>query len=138
MRAGFHVHGKHMGSSVGKCFCVSIGIHNHQMHIQSFLCFGLQWLHYGKSERNVGYKNTIHHIYVKPVGFTLIDHVNFFVKFAKIGREDGGSYHSRHRDKVKFIMLLKPSTNQRILWLLSRHAPSIWWHRDPMPPYAMP
>ena len=46
----------------------------------------LQGFHNGEPERNVWYEYSIHYIHMKPVGFTIVYHVNSKFQVAEVGR----------------------------------------------------
>src|SRR5574344_774630 len=63
---------------------ISVGIYNHQMHIQRlFGPFGNS-LHYRESIRDVGNKHAIHNIKMKPVRLTCIYHFYGIIEIPEI------------------------------------------------------
>ena len=61
--------GRGIGSGCGKLLKITVGLHNHQMHIERLLSNLLNVLQDWEAKRNIRNKNTIHHIYVKPIGY---------------------------------------------------------------------
>jgi hypothetical protein len=63
------------------------------VHVKRLLSVFRHGFHYGKTERNVGHKHTVHHVKVEPVALALIEHFDVALEVAEIGRKEGGRYY---------------------------------------------
>src|SRR5665647_1501188 len=64
---------------------IPVGIYYHQMYIKRFRCDFLYCFYNRESEGDIRYKNTIHDIEMKPVGFTSVYHFDLTFEIGKIG-----------------------------------------------------
>ena len=53
---------------MSKFFHIFFRFNNHQVNINKFFRMLLDGFHHRESKRNIGYKSTIHHIHMKPIG----------------------------------------------------------------------
>ena len=84
MRTGLHLHVDVIGAGLGKVGHVTLRLHDHQMHVQWLCGHGAQRLHHQRSNRDVWYKTTIHHIHMDPVGTGLIHRPYVIPKLGKV------------------------------------------------------
>src|SRR5258708_5697248 len=56
----------------------------HEMHVTDFLCCFSDMFNNRNSKTNIGYKSSVHHIEVKPICLTFIDHSTGIFQMKKI------------------------------------------------------
>ena len=82
-----HVDVHHHGTKFGSLLNVTLGTVDHVVNVEGFgTCFGHR-LKYRKAKGNVGNERAVHHVEVKPVGLTVVDHLDVAVEMKEIGSE---------------------------------------------------
>jgi hypothetical protein len=87
MDGGLIVDVHHHRTKFGGLLDVTFGTLNHIMHVERFGT-GLRYrLKDGEAEGDVGDERTVHHVEVKPVCLTAIDHIDVAVEMEEVGSE---------------------------------------------------
>src|SRR5574344_606100 len=84
MHTGFVMDIHHHGTQITNLLDELLGLDNHQMYIQRFITYLRHRFHHRKTERDIGYEHSIHHIEMQPVGITTIYHIHLTSKVAEI------------------------------------------------------
>ena len=71
-------------------------MNGHEMHVERLLAYRGNGLEHRKTKRDVGYEYTIHHIQVKPVGITGVDHLYLMAQVGEVGGQQRGGNQYRH------------------------------------------
>ena len=74
----------HHGSQFGGLLDIAFRFHNHEVYVQRFGTSLGHIFKNGESEGDVRDKDPIHHIQMKPVGFTPVNHLKVFFKVQEI------------------------------------------------------
>ena len=62
-----------------------LGLHNHQVHVKRLRGHTSHVFEHGKSERDVGNKDTVHDIQVQPVGLGAVEPLHLGLQVGKVG-----------------------------------------------------
>ena len=87
MDGGFEMHIHHHSTQFGRLLDITLRLLNHVVHIERFLTSLGHSLKHRESKRNVRNERAVHHIEVKPVGLTPINHVDVAVEMQEVGSE---------------------------------------------------
>src|SRR5688572_4598896 len=88
VRAGLYMYGEMVGAGFPEFPDVPLRLHNHEVNVQRFLGMLLYGLNHRQTQGYIRYKYSIHYVYVKPVGFTGVDHLNIALQVGKVGGEN--------------------------------------------------
>jgi hypothetical protein len=83
--AGFIMDGEDIGASLLEIVHIAAGVHNHQVYVEGFLGVFFDVLDDGLTERDVGDKESIHHIDMQPVALGGVEHLDVALKIAEVG-----------------------------------------------------
>ena len=82
--ASLYVYVHHHGTQFTSLFDIVLRMHYHVVDIERFGALPGYGLEYGETKRDVGYERSVHHIQMKPIGLTAINHVDVAVEMQKI------------------------------------------------------
>ena len=60
------------------------GIHNHKVDIQRLPAYRTNSLKDRETKRKIRNKDPIHHVYMQPIGITLVNHLHRFLKVQEV------------------------------------------------------
>ena len=87
MYASLIVHVHHHGTQLSRLLDITLRVLNHIMNVERFLT-GLGYsLEHREAKRDVGNERAVHHVEMKPIGLTTINHVDVAVEMQKVGSE---------------------------------------------------
>jgi len=84
MRASLNVNGNIRGTSPGKCFHVTLGLHDHKMNIKRSRSMPADRLDDRESHGYIGNKDAVHDINMDPIRFAVIDHTYLIGKVGEV------------------------------------------------------
>ena len=87
MYASLEVYVHHHGARGSHLLDVVFGMYNHKMHVERLLALLSHSLDNGEAERDVGYENAVHNVQMKPVGLTVVDHLDVLREVDEVGRQ---------------------------------------------------
>ena len=87
MDGGLIVDIHHHRTKFGGLLDVTFRTLNHIMHVEGFLTGLRHCLKDGEAEGDVGDERAVHHVEVKPVSLTAVDHVDVAVEMEEVGGE---------------------------------------------------
>ena len=79
------MHGEMIGAGVFKFLRKIAGFEDHQVNIARLFCGFPEELNDHGSETDIGNETSIHHIEVKPIGFTFVEHFAFGFHVEEVG-----------------------------------------------------
>ena len=94
--ACFLMHGHVFGAVGGNLFDPLFGMDNHHVDVHGLANDGLKGGHHWEAEADVGDEGAVHHVEMKHVGFTLVEHLDFAFQVGEIGaKKTRGDNHGR-------------------------------------------
>ncbi len=86
-----HIH--HHSSAVAHLTYISVGIHNHKMHIERLLCNGLYAFDYRKAKRNVMDEHSVHNVAVYPACVAAVYNIDSFGQMSEVSGKNRRCYY---------------------------------------------
>lgn len=83
--ACFLMHGHVLGAIGGDLLDPKFGMDDHHVDVHGLANDGLKGGHHWEAEADVGDEGTVHHVEMKHVGFTLVEHFDFALQMGEIG-----------------------------------------------------
>jgi hypothetical protein len=87
VNASFGMNTDNVGAGLPEPFNITVGVDDHKVNIERLEGSLSDLFNDRQAEGNIGNKNTIHHIEMKPVGLAVVDHLYVFLKIKEIGTE---------------------------------------------------
>lgn len=92
--ACFLMHGHVFGTVGGYLFDPLLGMDDHHVDVHGLADNGLKGSHHWEAEADVGDEGAVHHVEMKHIGFTLVEHFDFTFQMGEIGtKETRGDDH---------------------------------------------
>ena len=85
MGASLVVHIHHHGAELGSLLNVIFRMLNHEVYVKGLGAHLAHGFEHRESERDVGHEDAVHHVEVKPVGLTLVNHFYVALQVNEVG-----------------------------------------------------